>query len=279
MRELVSVIIPFYNDDLYVEKAVKSIQSQTYKNIEIIIIDDGSNQKAKTVLEQFNQENTQILTQKNSGPSAARNKGIRKAKGDYILTLDADDFFEPTFVEKAILILINNPKIGMVTCWSKNFNSKGITSRLKPLGDKVTSYFLNEPFLLASLLFRKQCWLDVDGYDELMREGYEDWEYNISISKKGWKSHVIEEFLFNYREKENSRNFLAKNKNDVQLKKYIFSKHKDICVKDFDVFLEYTYTQIEQLKKSNVALRNSYNYKIGKTLLSPFRKIINTIKS
>ncbi len=96
---LVSIIIPCYNDEQYIEQCVNSALNQTYSNIEVIVVDDGSNRKTKTVLKKLEPNITTLITQNNQGQSTARNVGIRYAKGNYILVLDSDDYFEPTFCE------------------------------------------------------------------------------------------------------------------------------------------------------------------------------------
>ncbi len=274
---LVSVIIPCYNDHLYIGKAIDSVNEQEYRNIEIIIIDDGSNQGAKAILQSINQENLKLLTQENQGPSVARNNGIKASKGEYILTLDADDFFESTFVSKAVAILSKNPTIGFVTCWGKWFDSKNETD-IKPTGgDAVSALFIGETCAIGNLMFRKKCWIEVGGYDENMVVGYEDWEFYIAITKRNWKTHVIKEFLFNYRKKENSRNFKA-NQKDFEIRIYVYKKHEHFIKENFKLFLNSIELEITRVKKSNDKLRASIDYKLGKKILYPFRLIKKILK-
>ena len=94
--KLVSIIIPCYNDWQFVEQAVDSVLKQTYSNIEIIVVDDGSDSETKTVLKRIEPKITKLIAQENQGQSVARNVGIQESKGQYILTLDSDDFFETT---------------------------------------------------------------------------------------------------------------------------------------------------------------------------------------
>ena len=101
-----SVIIPLYNKALYVEKAVRSVWSQTYRDFELIIVDDGSTDGSLSVVESLCSELSQtdlkakfnIVSQKNSGVSTARNNGVKSARYPYICFLDADDWWEPTFL-------------------------------------------------------------------------------------------------------------------------------------------------------------------------------------
>ncbi len=109
----VSVIIPVYNAQKYVADAVKSVLLQTYENLEILIIDDGSPDKSIEICEQFTDPRIQIIRQKNKGVSAARDTGIRHAQGDYLAFLDADDIWLSEKIEKHVKHLDNQPEVGI----------------------------------------------------------------------------------------------------------------------------------------------------------------------
>ena len=106
MEKLISIIVPVYNSEKYLEKCISSILNQTYKNIEIIIVDDGSKDKSVEICDNFskNNKNIKVFHKKNEGVSIARNYGISKAKGDYILFIDSDD----TIAKEMIYSLYNN---------------------------------------------------------------------------------------------------------------------------------------------------------------------------
>lgn len=98
---LFSVIIPVYNVEKYIEKCIDSILNQSYKDYEIIIINDGSTDGSENILKKYNNnKKITIITQENQGLSAARNAGIKKAKGDYIVLVDSDDYIEELLLEK-----------------------------------------------------------------------------------------------------------------------------------------------------------------------------------
>lgn len=101
-NELISIIIPVYNTEDYLDKCLSSIINQTYKNIEIIIIDDGSTDNSKKIIKQYMNKDCRIsyYYQNNSGVAIARNSGIDKAQGDYIAFIDSDDYIDLTFIEK-----------------------------------------------------------------------------------------------------------------------------------------------------------------------------------
>ena len=114
MPNQVTVIIPCYNDGAYIQQAVNSIRCQTFTDYKICIVDDGSNQATKAVLSELSHDSLSIHYQENQGVSHARNYAISLAASDYILTLDADDYFEPTFLEKAVNILKSHKNVGVV---------------------------------------------------------------------------------------------------------------------------------------------------------------------
>ena len=102
MQELISIIIPIYNASKYLHECLDSIINQTYDNLEIILINDGSIDNSKDICEEYTKNNKRIklYNQKNSGPSKARNKGLSLAKGKYIIFIDADDYIELDMIEK-----------------------------------------------------------------------------------------------------------------------------------------------------------------------------------
>ena len=130
----VSVVIPYYNAGRYIDEAVDSILAQTYHDYEIIIVNDGSTDPySQEKLESYKHPSISVIHQENKKMSAARNTGIQAAKGEYILTLDADDRFSPTFLEKATAILDNSSQLGVVNCHHQTF---GRYIMKKKLGEK-----------------------------------------------------------------------------------------------------------------------------------------------
>jgi len=110
----ISVIIPIYNDALYIQEAIKSVLSQTIEELEIIIINDGSTDNFEEKIEFFNDPRIRIIEQINSGAAAARNNGIKNAKGKFLAFLDADDIWAPNKLKLQLEVLINREDINMV---------------------------------------------------------------------------------------------------------------------------------------------------------------------
>ena len=101
MEDLVSIIVPVYNTEKYLSKCLDSIVNQTYKNLEIILINDGSTDNSKAICEDFAKKDKriQVINKENSGVSVSRNKGLSLAKGNYIAFIDADDYAELNYIE------------------------------------------------------------------------------------------------------------------------------------------------------------------------------------
>lgn len=270
---LLSIIIPCYNNHSTVIIAIESAIRQTYPNKEIIVVDDGSNIKTKEVLASLKPSIDFLLTQENKGPSAARNKGIEKAGGNYILVLDADDYFEPEFAEKAIEVLDSNSKIKVVTCYGRWFESNKKSVIHKPTGGGI-DYFMYQCGAFGSTLFKKKNWEIIGGYDEEMRLGFEDWEFYIRLLKDGGQSYVIPEILFHYRKTKNSRNSVANNIK-YEIWKYIYLKHSKLYIDDYERFIIRITSLLQQQEDENKRIRNKPEFRIGHYLLLPLRKIKN----
>ena len=101
MIPIVSIIVPVFNSEKYIEKCLKSLLAQTYKDLEILVIDDGSKDNSSDVVRQLQLDDQRIklICQENQGVSSARNKGIEMSKGQYIVFVDSDDYVESNYVE------------------------------------------------------------------------------------------------------------------------------------------------------------------------------------
>jgi glycosyltransferase involved in cell wall biosynthesis len=108
-KQLVSVIIPVYNAEKYLAKTIESAMNQTHRPIEVIIVDDGSTDQSLKIALAYQSEQVKVLSQKNEGASAARNKGLSEAKGDFIQFLDADDLLSTDKIAEQVTLLLANP--------------------------------------------------------------------------------------------------------------------------------------------------------------------------
>ncbi len=267
----VSVIIPCYNHGTYLPDAIASIFAQTWPDYEIIVVDDGSDDpQTLKVLEEIKDSRVSVHHTPNGHLSAARNFGIRQSRGEFILTLDADDKFAPDFLEKAAGVLREKPRVGVVTCFVRTFGSSSEETFL-PEGGGVTNFLLKNN-CCGNALFRHQCWVDAGGYDESMR-GFEDWNFWIGVTKNNWTVHTIPEFLFHYRDTEGSMSkSIQANRPDLYRK--IVSNHVEVF-REYVVDVLYAKEEkIKYLRESLLRRRNS-----RPTIRSFFRNPITLIKS
>lgn len=127
-----SVIIPLYNKAPYVAKAIESVLGQTYRDFEVIVIDDGSIDQSLEVAKTFENKSITIVSQPNSGVSTARNNGLKLAKYPYICFLDADDWWHPTFLEEMKRLITDFPDAGIYG--SGYYIVKNGQERIAPIG-------------------------------------------------------------------------------------------------------------------------------------------------
>ncbi len=150
---LVSIIIPTYNYGPYLSKAVKSCLDQTYGNIEIVVVDDGSTDKTSEIVKGFG-GSVVYIQQKNQGVSAARNNGLRQASGAFIAFLDADDFLLSDSIAWRVEILMEHSDIGIVFTDTDSCDASGrIRHKKRELEDRVSDRFYEE-LLLNHLRFQ-----------------------------------------------------------------------------------------------------------------------------
>ncbi len=263
----VSVIIPCYNHGQFLDEAVESILGQTFEDFEIVIVDDGSTDPGtKELLSDYSRAKTRVLEKENGHLSSARNHGIERSEGEYILTLDADDLFEKTFLEKAVSILDKSPEIGAVGCLCQEFGVRNRRYDFKTGGGLVD--FLTRNRSSGCALFRRLCWEEAGGYDETMKEGYEDWNFWIAVTKQGWFVHSIPEYLFLYRILEESMSTVAHAKRPQLIRK-IVSNHPEVFGKHVEQVVYEKECEIEKLKHELDQMRRSLAFRLGRCLTQP----------
>lgn len=169
----VSVIIPAYNCEHYIKDTVESVLSQTYEDIELIIIDDGSTDRTREIVKRFGSKVEYVYQDKNVGPSATRNRGIEQAKGKYIAFLDHDDVWMPNKIEEQIKLLENNKDIALVYSNGCSINSSGVqvSSTLFDIAKPHRGFAFEELILdnfipTSSVIVRKQILNEVGGFNE-----------------------------------------------------------------------------------------------------------------
>lgn len=226
----VSVVIPCYNHGKYIMEAIHSINAQTFTDWEIIVVNDGSSdQETIDILNGIQNRSTRVLHKPNGHLSSARNHGFKNATGEYVLALDADDWFKPSYLSKAVAVMDKDQSVGVVTCYMQCFGAS--KQRWKPLGGSIEN-FLYRTQCTASSLIRRSAWEMVGGYDENMKLGLEDWEFWIRVTSSGWEVAVIPEFLFYYRITGKSMSDLETTPNKPEIIDYMVNKHRDLYLSE-----------------------------------------------
>jgi len=222
--DLVSIVIPCYNPGEWLLDAVASARAQTYPQIEILLVDDGTDQaeglgyirSAATRADRF-------LEQANLGLPAARNAGMRAAGGRFVLPLDADDLLDPRYVAEAVAA-ISAPDPAFVYSDCRVFGER---QYIDALPEYNLYSLLDRNFLTYAALIRKDDWELAGGYDESMRLGYEDWEFWLRLGAANRFGRRLPQPLFRYRKRNGSLYDVAL-AHHAEIVAYIEGKHPEL---------------------------------------------------
>lgn len=190
----VTIVIPCYNQAQYLPDAIESALNQTVR-CEVIVVDDGSPDNTAEVAGKYITKGVRLIRQPNKGLSGARNSGIKAAKTEYVVTLDSDDKISPNFVEKCLAKIDG---FDVVSTWLQTFGTENRAWGSNVLTPTYADFRQKNRINCCSL-FTRQAWKDVGGYDESMKEGFEDWDFWRRLSRQGKRFMIIPEYLFFYR--------------------------------------------------------------------------------
>ena len=234
MGKLISIIVPCFNSEKTIAACLMAIKKQSYSNIEIIVIDDGSTDATVSIAEKLakNDNRIKVYSKPNEGVSIARNYGIEKATGEYIGFVDADDTIICNMYEKMILA-IENKQVGLVVC-------KYSTNKNKSIGDDFSwnkDQYMQEMFLPScqiaafvwNRLYRKEY---IDKYSIRFHTDIkvcEDTLFNFEYSKNINSIYVVNESLYEYRINSNSAMVSGK-----------FNANKLTAMEAYDIMLQQT---------------------------------------
>ncbi len=223
-NKLISVIIPCYNSYHFLNRAIDSVLNQTWPEFEIILVNDGSSdKKTLKIFDSYSHiKKFKLINQNNSGLSAARNKGVQNASGDYLFFLDSDDWIEPEALEEMFNFL------------KKFKENRFVFTDIVLEGDACKTIhknynlfeqlFLNQ--LPYSIFISKKNWLKNGGYDENMRSGYEDWDFNIRLGAAKIYGLRLSKPLFHYNVSHDGMLLSKSSKLHSQIWNYIINKNK-----------------------------------------------------
>jgi glycosyltransferase involved in cell wall biosynthesis len=199
----VSVLIPCYNHGEFLDEAVDSVLAQTFTDFEIVVVDDGSTERA--TLDRFadyQQSRARLVRVPHGGLAAARNRALAESTGWYVCALDADDRLDPSFLEKTVAVLEREPSIAFASAWLRAFGAE--TWEWKPERCDLAA-LLGENTVLTAAMVRRDALEAVGGYDGGMPEqGDEDWDLWLTLAERGYRGVIVPEVLFHYRRRAGS---------------------------------------------------------------------------
>jgi len=206
----ISVIIPVYNGEKTIKQTVESVLNQTFKDFELLIINDGSQDATLEIIQAINDERIQVFSYQNSGVSASRNRALTKAKGEFISFIDADDLWTPNKLELQFKALQDNPQAAVAYSWSDWIDESG--QFLRSGGHITVNGKAYEKLLLRDFiesgsnpLIRKQA-LDEVGCFEQSVTPAEDWDMWLRLAAR-YEFVTVEVPQILYRISPNSASF------------------------------------------------------------------------
>jgi glycosyltransferase involved in cell wall biosynthesis len=214
-EKLVSIIMPVYNAERFLHQAIQSILDQTYKNFELIIIDDGSTDSSSIIIKSFSDERIRSFFFENQGVSKTRNIGISVSRGEFIALMDADDISEQTRIEKQLEYLFTNKEIDVVgtNCVSIKTNGKLLSYHSYPEFHKEIEFVapILGPICFATMMTSKNNLIKIGCYNEtLLVSG--DHDLLLRLISNGNKIYNYQEYLYKRRICNSSLSFLMSEK-------------------------------------------------------------------
>lgn len=252
MNSLVSIVVPTYNCEKYIENCIESIVIQSYKNIEVIIIDDGSIDNTYEIIKKYITKDKRIkyFTQENSGPSVARNKGIEKSNGEYLIFVDSDDIIEKIYVEK-LLNRIKSNSFDIACCGYIDKSKYGVV--------KLNDFWINKDILNKQEFLECVCngvggvlWSKIFRKDIIIENNIrmnpkifmsEDLIFILEYCKYINKVGVINEYLYHYNRLNDSS--ISSNIDINYLENYILLINK---ISELLTELKFNFDKINKIK-------------------------------
>lgn len=276
----VSIVVPCYNQAEYLPEALDSVLAQLYTNWECIIVNDGSLDDTEIIVQRYLKKDNRFkyISKKNEGLAIARNTGISHSDGEFILPLDADDLIASQYLEKAVEWFTLKPETKIVYCKADLF---GVVNEPWELDEFDYDRFIWDNCIFCTAMFKRIDYDKTRGYNSNMVYGLEDWDFWLSLLDRSDIVHRIDEVLFHYRKKENSRSTeLSKSHFDEMLVQ-VYNNHPNI----YDSYKQYVVlykNRIRELSEHNHSLERTLNsraYRVGTALLKPLYSIKRLIKA
>jgi len=197
-QPIVSVVVPVYNAAPTVQQAVRSLLGQTYESLDIVVVDDGSNDASARLVAELRDRRVRVIAQPHAGLVSALRRGCAEAKGEHIARLDADDLAEPRRIALQVAVMNRDPALGLLGTWATLAGDERRTWEFRPpLSDRALRRFLlwDNPFVHSSVMFRRGAYEQAGGYTAGANEDYRLW---VRIAA-AWRIGVLPEVLVVHR--------------------------------------------------------------------------------
>lgn len=263
---MVSIVIACYNHGAMLREALASVEEVGKENVlEVIIVDDGSSEPETTrILNELADADYRVERQPNRGVGAARNAGIRLAKGEFILPLDSDNRLRDVYLNEGVSLLKKHPSIGVIYTDAEYFGER--SGRWHVPNFNLSS-LVRMNFIDACALYRKKLWEELGGYDEqAVCMGLEDWDFWLRVAWHGGSFVHLPKIGFDYRVRRDS--LIVKTRpRTAEIINYIFDKPEMACYK----LLRETDEEVQNLRAQIRRMEGSHSYRLGRGLLAPAR--------
>jgi glycosyltransferase involved in cell wall biosynthesis len=280
-EKLASIIIPAYNVEKYISACLNSVIGQSYKNIEIIIVNDGSTDTTTTILDHYQKKDSriQIVHKINGGLASARNAGLAVARGEYLFIFDSDDCMLPEKVTSQVAWLEQHPAYDVVYSDLVHFfdgTTKTFHLMIRPLeSDQYKTLLKGNCINPNTICMRRTVYINIGGFDETLRSA-EDWEYWLRITRAGIVFGYQPEILTLYRMRKNSLSADHIVMNNTALR--VIEKQREGATADHRVVIEEMYVRwnakLALARKKNTAMF----YTIVSFIVMVFRHIKHWIQ-
>lgn len=250
MRRLISIVMPVYNAEKYLDECLGSILKQTYPDFELIVVNDGSTDNSVDIINKYKDKRIKIVENEHNFIKSL-NLGIKHVKGEYIARMDADDIMLPHRLEMQLDYMENNPKIAICGSWAEAFGTKNYTMKV-PVShhDIISTFVVSNALFHPTVMMRKSAVGKYSGYPNLYKQKYlyaEDYKLWTDLAVKGYRFANIPEVLLKYR------------CSDTQVTSVHFSKMVEVSVA---IQQQYFEKVIEKIVEADMDYYDFFNHAI-----------------
>lgn len=267
-----SVVIACFNQGQFLVDAIASVERTATERCELVVVNDGSTEpRTLEVLKVLRQAGYHIIDQPNAGLAAARNRGIRAARGRYLLPLDSDNRLAPGSIAAALRVLDAEPQVGVVYGDRLDFGLRSGCAKV-PRFDLARLLWWN--FIDACAVYRREIWEACGGYDARSTV-LEDWEFWIAAAKRGWRFHRLPQVTVEYRVRPNSMLAGARLERLSSAWDYIRSKHRELYGEHLSAVMTAGQTQLLEAWGEVAALKKTLSHSASNGKEAPAQATAN----